>query len=155
MKVIDVLNMALTFESGLADLYQTISETIVETNIEAMHFFMRLSEEEKVHAHTVESAIQDCDAEADVAELDHDRLKEMLSMIDDIHDDVKTARLKVADAFQILAHMETFAEERFYGAIPDNMPGVRLGTIDYLKKSCQGHAARIDSFFQRWRQEGA
>jgi len=155
MKVKEILEMALAFESGLAELYLAIAETIVENNLEAMHFFMRLSEEERVHARAVESAIAECDENAVVAGLDRLCLADMLEMVSDIHDDVQTARLKVADAFQILAHMETFAEERFYGAIPEEMPGVRSGTIAYLKNCCQGHAARIDTFFQQWRQEGA
>lgn len=154
MNVTELLDMALRFEQGLATLYRRMAESLDESTREA-YFFRRLSDEEFVHARVVSAALEGCPAGATVAGMDEPELRSVLEMIDDISDDVDNHAVRLSDALEILEHIETFAEERFYGAMPELLPGVSDGFVAYLRGTCQGHASQLEELLAARRREAS
>lgn len=142
MRVGTFLKTALDFERGLETLYRDLAAR-VEADADATRFLERIADEEGEHAARIEAALSGIDVPETVDIADPERMRAVLEMLAEIHEDVRESRLQPHEAWEILAHMETFAEERFYGGIPDNAPNLPAGLIRYLKDTCAGHARRI------------
>ena len=142
MRVGTFLETALAFERGLESLYRDLAEH-VEAGADAARFLECIADEEGEHAARIQEALSGINANETVATADPARLSAVLEMLAEIHEDVRESRLQPHEAWEILAHMETFAEERFYGGIPDAAPGLPTGLVRYLKDTCAGHARRF------------
>lgn len=143
MRVGTFLETALTFERGLESLYRDLANR-VEAGADAARFLKDIASEEAEHASRIEEALSGSDAWGTVDIANPERLSAVLEMLAEIHEDVRESRLQPREAWEILAHMEAFAEERFYGSIPDDVPGLPAGLIRYLKDTCAGHAQRFE-----------
>jgi len=136
------LKTALDFERGLESLYRDLAAR-VEADADAARFLERIASEEGQHAARIEEALPGIDESESVDITDPERMRAVLEMLAEIHEDVRESRLQPHEAWEILAHMETFAEERFYGGIPDDATGPPANMIRYLKDTCAGHARRF------------
>jgi rubrerythrin len=148
MSIYDILSMALQFERGLERLYLDLAGSLDPADHAAI-FFREIAAEEREHAARVLAARAECAPDLVIQAVPVARLQSVLDMVEDIHDDVLHSRLDPHAAWEILAHIEAFAEDRFYGDLEDSTAGLPMDIFSWLKKTCSGHAQRLQQRLQK------
>ncbi|MHC4887458.1 MAG: ferritin family protein [Planctomycetota bacterium] len=145
IKASELLELARQVEYRIADLYQDIAGKFGEES-EVAAFFKDMAGQEHIHAAWVDEMLAQADPEYLFEALEQSNFNRILTTIDDVHDEVVTDDIQLADALEILVHMEESTAEEFYLKFPKGIPGLPDSMVRRMVVSCEKHARAVDDF---------
>lgn len=143
-----LLPLARDVELRLAALYRDLAAHFVG-DLEMETFFLGMAREEEAHAAWVEAMFEAVPAAHGFQTLVSEDFSNLLSGIEDIHDEVREERIGLRDALEILLHMESSMAESFYEAVPEDTPGLSRDIRARMIAACRRHAGDVASLRDR------
>ncbi len=142
MKAGEIFEFARRMELDLAGLYRDLAMRL-NSESEEGEFFARMAAQEQVHAAWVEEIKALTEDDYEVPGMETEEFKIILDTIADVHDEVVNTDITLADAAEIIVHLESSSAEQFYLRLPDNLPNVPPKLIERMVESCRIHAQMV------------
>jgi rubrerythrin len=132
-------------ELDIAALYEDLSAKLPSASPEST-FFAKMAAQEHIHAAWVDEMMAGIDQDFPFPDLAEADFNVILATIEDVHDEVVHNDIGLADALEIIVHLESSTAEQFYRKFPASVPGLPAGMVERMVNSCLVHAQAVAAF---------